>query len=406
MADGLFDVVVVGGGILGLSISRQLLRERPGLRLAILEKEKSLATHQTGHNSGVIHAGIYYRPGTLKAKFCVEGRGQLLQYCQERQIPVQQCGKVIVATQPQDLSRLVELERRGRANGVEQLELIGPERLAEVEPHAQGIKALYSPTTSIVDYRKVAAAYAKEIEEAGGQIMAGRPLTNIEKRSGSVTFQTPLGEVRSRFLLNCAGVYADRIAVMAGQRLPYQVIPFRGEYYTLSPNAGQLVNGLIYPVANPTFPFLGVHLTRTIAGQVEAGPNAVLALSREGYRPGQFSLRDCWDLVRYPGFWAMVGRYWKVGCYELYRSKRPKVFLRDLQRLMPNLQENDLAPGGAGIRAQVVLRNGMLCDDFALLESSWALHLLNAPSPGATASLAIGSHLASLALKSLDRLAR
>jgi (S)-2-hydroxyglutarate dehydrogenase len=406
MADSLFDVVVIGGGILGLSIARQLLRERPELRLAILEKEPTLAAHQTGHNSGVIHAGIYYRPGSLKAKFCVEGKLQLLQFCDEHEIPVDGCGKVIIATQPQDLPRLAELERRGRANGVDQLELIGPERLAEIEPHAQGIKALYSPTTCIVDYKRVAAEYAKEVEALGGVVMTCRPLTNIEKRSGSVILQTPLGDVRSRFLLNCAGVYADRIAVMAGQRLPYQIIPFRGEYYGLTSEASRLLKGLIYPVANPAFPFLGVHLTRTIAGEVEAGPNAVLALSREAYRRGQFSMRDCWDLLRYPGFWKMAGRYWKVGCYELYRSWRRKVFLRDLQRLMPILQESDLVPGGAGIRAQVVLRNGTMCDDFALLESSWSLHLLNAPSPGATASLMIGSHLAAMALKSLDQLAK
>ncbi len=392
-----YDVAIVGGGIIGLSTAMHLMERFPRLRVAVVEKENELAAHQTGHNSGVIHSGIYYRPGSHKARFCVAGVRKLLDFCDENEIEYEQCGKVIVATDESELGRLEGLYERGRANGVEGLELVGPERLAEIEPHASGVKALWSPRTGIVDYRKVTAAYASRFEEAGGDIFSGTAVKNIERSAGSLALETTRGTVRARHLINCAGLYADRVAGMVEERVDVRIIPFRGEYYTLRPESHHLVSGLIYPVPDPRFPFLGVHYTRNINGSVEAGPNAVLALSREGYRKRDVDIGETWGSVSYPGFWRMTLKHWRTGLGEMHRSYRKGVFLRDLQRLLPDIREADLAPGGSGVRAQAVARDGALLDDFNIIRGREAVHVLNAPSPGATSSLAIGEYIVDLA---------
>ena len=392
-----YDIAIVGGGIIGLSTAMHLMERFPRLRVAVVEKENELAAHQTGHNSGVIHSGIYYRPGSHKARFCVAGVRKLLDFCDENEIEYEQCGKVIVATDESELGRLEGLYERGRANGVEGLELVGPERLAEIEPHASGVKALWSPRTGIVDYRKVTAVYASRFEEAGGDIFAGTAVKNIERSAGSLVLETTRGAVRARHLINCAGLYADRVAGMVEERVDVRIIPFRGEYYTLRSESHHLVSGLIYPVPDPRFPFLGVHYTRNINGSVEAGPNAVLALSREGYRKRDVDIGETWGSLSYPGFWRMTLKHWKTGLGEMHRSYRKGVFLRDLQRLLPDIREADLAPGGSGGRAQAGARDGALLDDFNIIRGREAVHVLNAPSPGATSSLAIGEYIVDLA---------
>ena len=392
-----YDIAIVGGGIIGLSTAMHLMERFPRLRVAVVEKENELAAHQTGHNSGVIHSGIYYRPGSHKARFCVAGVRKLLDFCDENEIEYEQCGKVIVATDESELGRLEGLYERGTANGVEGLELVGPERLAEIEPHASGIKALWSPQTGIVDYRKVTSVYASRFEEAGGGIFAGTAVKNIERSAGSLALETTRGTLRARHLINCAGLYADRVAGMVEEKVDVRIIPFRGEYYTLRSESHHLVSGLIYPVPDPRFPFLGVHYTRNINGSVEAGPNAVLALSREGYRKRDVDIGETWGSVSYPGFWRMTLKHWKTGLGEMHRSYRKGVFLRDLQRLLPGIREADLAPGGSGVRAQAVARDGTLLDDFNIIRGREAVHVLNAPSPGATSSLAIGEYIVDLA---------
>ncbi len=392
-----YDVAIVGGGIVGLSTAMQLKSGYPGWRVAVVEKEAAIARHQTGHNSGVIHSGIYYRPDSQKAKFCVAGVQALLHFCDENEIEYEQCGKVIVATADEELGRLNDLHQRGTANGVQGLEMIGPERLREIEPHAAGVQALWSPATGIVDYLKVAAAYAARFQEAEGDVYTGAPVTRITRHAEEVVLETPAGDLKAKHVINCAGLHADRIAKMMGERLDVRIIPFRGEYFTLEPERRNLVKGMIYPVPDPRFPFLGVHYTRTIQGQVEAGPNAVLALRREGYRKSDFSPRDSWGTFTFPGFWKMSARHWRVGVSEMRRSYSKKRFVRDLQRLLPEIQERDLAPGGSGVRAQAVARNGAILDDFHILRGREAIHVLNAPSPGATSSLAIGAHIVELA---------
>lgn len=391
-----YDVVVIGGGIIGLATAMNILEQRPQSRLALIEAEDRLAAHQTGHSSGVVHSGIYDRPGTLRAHYCIEGAKALFDFCDKRSIPYRKCGKLIVATQPADLPRLEELQRRGLANGVEGIELIGSERLREIEPHARGLKALYSPETAVVDYRQVALGYADRIVELGGEIVLKAPVQSIEKRSEVAIVRTPVREFRTRLVVSCAGGYGDKIAAMTGCPLPYRILPFRTESFTLRPERADLVRNLIYPVPDPTFPFIGIHLNRTISGKVEVGPNVLLSLSKRGYRRGDFNLADCWQITTYAGFWAFIRRYWRPGMRELLRSYRKQLFLRDLRKLVPEVQEEDLIPGGAGVRAHVVTRDGRLCDDFAILRNEWSIHLLNAPSPAATAALRIGNHLAAL----------
>ena len=392
-----YDVAIVGGGIIGLSTAMHLTQRFPDLRVAVLEKEAELATHQTGHNSGVIHSGIYYRPGSHKANFCVAGVQKLVQFCDENEIEYERCGKVIVATDESELGRLDALYERGVANGVEGLEIIGPERLREIEPHAAGIKALWAPGTGIADYPRVAQVYATKFAHSGGDVFTGAPVEGISRGNGTLALATPRGTVQASHIINCAGLYADRVAAMIEDRVDVRIIPFRGEYFTLRPESHHLVSGLIYPVPDPRFPFLGVHYTRNIWGSVEAGPNAVLALSREGYRKRDFRVGETLGSLTYGGFWKMTSKHWRTGLSEMRRSYSKSIFLRDLQRLLPEIQERDLAPGGSGVRAQAVARDGTLLDDFSIIRGREAVHVLNAPSPGATSSLAIGEHIVGLA---------
>ena len=397
-----YDVAIIGGGIIGLATALLLTRRCPRCRVAVIEKETELAVHQTGHNSGVIHSGIYYKPGSQKAQFCVSGVNSLLRFCEENGIEYRRCGKVIVATDESELGRLDDLYQRGTANGVEGLQVIGPERLKEIEPHASGIKALHSPATGIVEFKAVANAYADQIRTAGGEILTRSEVVGMRRSGGSIFIETTQGNVASKYLINCAGLYADVVAKMIGVSPEVRIIPFRGEYYTLGAQRRHLVKALIYPVPNPRFPFLGVHFTRNIQGEVEAGPNAVLALAREGYRKSDFNLSETVGTLSYPGFWSIAMKFWKTGLGEVHRSFSKGVFLHDLQRLLPEVQGDDLAPRGSGVRAQAVDRRGRLLDDFHIQQSDGAIHVLNAPSPGATSSLAIGEYIVGLAGKSFD----
>lgn len=385
------DVAVIGGGLVGLATA-MALAER-GAAVTVLEAEERLAAHQSGHNSGVIHSGLYYKPGSLKARLCVEGARALWGFCEEEGIATRRCGKLVVATQEEELPRLDELERRGRANGLTGLRRLGAEEIREVEPHAAGIAALHVPETGIVDYPAVARAYARRIERHGGRI-----LTNARVRSvrPGLVLETAAGSVACSRLVNCAGLQSDRIARLCGAEPDVRIVPFRGEYYELERT--DLVRGLIYPVPDPRFPFLGVHLTRMIGGGVEAGPNAVLALKREGYRWADVSLRDSLATARWPGFWALAARFWRIGFYEVWRSLVKSALVRDLQRLVPEIRSGDLHRSGAGVRAQALERSGALVDDFRIVETDRAVHVLNAPSPGATASIAIGRTIASQVL--------
>jgi L-2-hydroxyglutarate oxidase len=385
-----FDLVIVGGGIIGLATALAVTQRYPRLKLVVLEKEDQLAAHQTGHNSGVIHSGIYYKPGSLKAQTCVAGARALVAFCDEHNISYERCGKVVVATSAEELPRLEELLRRGVANGVEGMEMIGPERLRELEPHATGVKALHVPTTGIIDFPRVAQTYARLVQERGGEIKTQHHVQSIRHIENGIVLDTTQGEIRGKFLLNCGGLHCDRIARLAGAHIDLQIVPFRGEYYSITPHRHSLVKNLIYPVPDPALPFLGVHFTRTIDGVVEAGPNAVLAFSREGYRKTDFVASDLRETLTFSGFWRMARKYWQTGIGEMYRSYSKNAFLKALQRLLPDLQESDLQPGGSGVRAQAIAANGALVDDFVITAAGNTLHVLNAPSPGATASLAIG----------------
>jgi L-2-hydroxyglutarate oxidase len=395
-------VIVVGGGIVGLSTARALALESPPILPLVIEKESELAAHQTGHNSGVIHSGIYYRPGSLKARFTVEGARDLVDFCREHGVAHEICGKVVVATDPAELPRLEELHRRGLANGVPGgLEMIGPDRLREIEPHAAGIRALHVPATGIVDFPAVAHRYAEIVRAAGGEIRTGARVAGIRRLGGEWILETTAGEFRAPFLINCAGLHSDRIARRAGADPAVRIVPFRGEYYRLRPERETLVRALIYPVPDPAFPFLGVHFTRMVHGGVEAGPNAVLAFKREGYRKLDFDLLEAWDTLGFPGFWRLARRYWRTGAGEMVRSFSKRAFVRALRRLLPELGEDDVEATGAGVRAQAVDAAGALVDDFSIEHGEAAIHVLNAPSPAATASLPIGRFVAEEARRRL-----
>jgi L-2-hydroxyglutarate oxidase len=392
------DAVVIGAGIVGLATALALIRARPGLSVVVLEKESAIAAHQTGRNSGVIHAGLYYKPGSLKARTCARGRALLERFCEEHDVPFERCGKVVVATERSEIPRLDELARRGQANGLLAVRRMGQDELREREPHAAGLEALFVPDTGIVDYGEVARAYGRELARHGAQVHTGAQVVAIDRRNGSVVVQSPAIEVEARVLVACAGLGSDRVARLAGLTLDVSILPFRGEYWMLAPERQGLVRNLIYPVPDPTFPFLGVHFTRRIGGGIEAGPNAVLALAREGYSRTSFDLRDTWDVATWPGFWRMARRHWRAGMSEQWRSLSRGAFARACARLVPEIEPADLRPGGAGVRAQAVARNGALLDDFEIRQAERMVHVLNAPSPAATASLAIGDEIATHAL--------
>ncbi len=390
-----FDIAIIGGGIVGLATALALRSQFPRYSLAVLEKEPELAAHQTGHNSGVIHTGIYYKPGSYKAKLCVEGARLMMQFCESNGVSYERCGKLIVATTEEELPRLETLYERGKANGIQGLEMIGPERIREIEPHAKAVRALYSPNTAITDYRQVANAMAAQITGTGGSILCSVQVKSIRREDGNFLLETNRLSVRCRNLINCSGLHSDEIARLQGLRLDARLIPFRGEYYSLRPEC-RLVRGLIYPVPNPEFPFLGVHLTKRIDGGYEAGPNAVLSFAREGYRFRKVCWKDLLNMLAFKGFWTMARRYWRTEVYEIYRSLSRRAFLQALQQLVPELEDKDLCPGGSGVRAQIVSPEGSLVDDFLIAEAPNAINVLNAPSPAATASIAIGQHIAGM----------
>lgn len=393
-----YDVAIIGGGIIGLATA-MALRSGSDSSLIILEAENRLAQHQTGHNSGVIHSGLYYRPGSLKAQNCAAGRELMYRFCQEHGIAHERCGKVVVATEAREIPALDELERRGRANGLQGMRRLGPEQIREYEPHTTSIAGLLVPETGIVDYKQVSQVYADLIRKAGGEIQTSARVHNCRRYPDELVLETSQGVVRCRYLVNCGGLHADEVARMCGVDPQLQIIPFRGEYYEVAPERQFLVKNLIYPVPDPRFPFLGVHFTRMIHGGVEAGPNAVLAFKREGYSWEAFSPQDTLRMFSYPGFWKMAAKYWKTGMGEVYRSLSKDAFVKALQRLIPELRLQDVHPAGSGVRAQAVAPDGSLVDDFRIVETARMVHVLNAPSPGATASISIGKTIADMATK-------
>ena len=396
-----YDVVIIGGGIVGMATAMALTSRRR-LSLIVLEAEDRLAAHQSGHNSGVIHSGLYYRPGSLRARTCVEGREAIFRFCQEHGIAHERCGKLVVAIRQSELPALEELERRGQANGLQGLRRLGPEEIQEYEPHVLGIAGLFVPETGIVDFTQVTYAFADLVSKAGGKIQTGAQVYGFHRKADELLLETTSGEVGCRYLINCSGLQSDRIARMCGVEPRLRIIPFRGEYYELVPERRFLVRNLIYPVPDPNFPFLGVHFTRMIHGGVEAGPNAVLAFKREGYRRRSFSLSDAREMVSYGGFWRMAWRYRKAGIGEFHRSLSKRAFVKGLQRLIPELGLDDVRRAGAGVRAQAVEPTGHLADDFRIVEAERMIHVLNAPSPAATASISIGWAIAELASKRFD----
>ena len=389
----MFDCAIVGGGIVGLSTAMMLGRQQPGAKLVVIEKESALASHQTGRNSGVVHSGIYYKTGSLKSKLAREGNRSMFAFCQEHGIAHEICGKVIVATREQDLPALELLYQRGIENDIP-VTKVTPGELNEVEPHAQCICALKVPTTGIVDYRAVASKYAEIIREQGGEILCARQVKSIRHNANVHLLETDQGEIQARFLINCGGLFSDRIARMAGLIPDVRIIPFRGEYFQLVPEKAHLVKTLIYPVPNLAFPFLGVHFTRMIDGTVHAGPNAVLALKREGYHKTDVSVADLAGALAFPGFWKMARANFWEGCKEMHRSLSKSAFVKSLQRLVPEVTASDLVVAEAGVRAQALLPNGKLVDDFVVLDGPNSIHVCNAPSPAATASLEIGRVIA------------
>jgi len=392
------EIAVIGAGIVGLATTLALAERQPGAGIVVLDKEAQVAAHQTGHNSGVIHSGIYYKPGSLKAKLCVEGARLMKAFCTEHGIHWEPCGKLIVATDDNEIGRLQNIYERGQANGLSGLKILEAEEVRGLEPHCQAVRAIVVPETGIVDYIQVAGKMGELLEKRGVEIMTGAGVTAIRRPSGQgLVLETPRGAVATRFLVNCAGLYSDQVARLMGIQPEVRIIPFRGEYYMLRPDRRSLVRNLIYPVPDPEFPFLGVHFTRTVHGDVEAGPNAVLAFAREGYTLGTIRPGEVLGMLGYRGFWSMAARYWKMGAYEMYRSASKAAFVRSLQKLVPDIRAADIARGGAGVRAQAVAPTGALVDDFKISVTEGAVHVVNAPSPAATASLAIGRHIAGLA---------
>src|ERR1700730_9593807 len=401
MTDSGYNVIIIGGGVVGLGVALEITHRFPHLRLLLLEKEDRVARHQSGHNSGVIHSGVYYKPGSMKGRLCVTGAASMVEFCREHGIAHEVCGKVIVATHADELPRLEELRTRGQANGLAGLRMIGLEELREIEPHATGLHALVVPSTGITDYAKVSEKYAELISARGGTVLLSAAATGIRRGASEIVIETTRGAFSTDALINCAGLFSDRVSRMAGDDPGVMIVPFRGEYYDLVPERASLVRALIYPVPDPRFPFLGVHFTRRISGKVDAGPNAVFALAREGYRYSDISVRDLACALAFPGFWRMARQNWRNGFDEFRRSFSKPMFVRALQRLVPEVSAKDLVPGGSGVRAQALKPDGALVDDFQFVPSGNVLHVLNVPSPAATASLAIGKTIVDTA--ALDR---
>lgn len=393
-----YDITIIGGGIVGTATALSILKEK-SVKLLLLETEPSLAAHQTGNNSGVIHSGLYYKPGSLKAINCTTGRDMMYAFCEEHKIPFNKCGKIVVATSKEEIPALNMLEERGKANGLTGIKRLSASGIKEYEPHAAGIDGLFVPQTGIVDYVAVTNKYAELIKAKDGEIKTSSKLTSIKKDGKDFILLTGHDEYRTKFVVNCGGLQSDRIAKLFSVDPKLQIIPFRGEYYQLKNEKKYLVKNLIYPVPDPQFPFLGVHFTRMINGGVEAGPNAVLAFKREGYKKTDFSLRDILEMKFYPGFWKMAAKYYKMGFQEFRRSFSKKLFVESLQKLVPEIQSDDIEVGGAGVRAQALERDGKLVDDFRIVEAERMVHVLNAPSPAATASLSIGKTISEMVIK-------
>jgi len=402
MSDREVDLLIVGAGIVGLATALEATRRFPEMRVVVVEKENRVAAHQTGHNSGVIHSGIYYKTGSLKARNCVAGAASMKRFCREHGIAYEECGKLVVATSEEEVPRLIALHERGNANGVPGLRMMERDEFREIEPHCEGLRALLVPSTGIVDYTVVAQKYAELIQRAGGKIILGAKVVGLHADNGVNIVETAAGTFRARYSVNCAGLYSDAITRMAGVQTKLEIVPFRGEYYEVRPERRHLIRNLIYPVPDPRFPFLGVHFTRRVNGSVEAGPNALLAFRREGYTGAEPNLTEAVETLRFPGFWKMARKYWRMGMAEQYRSWVKSAFTRALQKMVPELQESDLAPGGSGVRAQAVDANGNLLDDFYFVHSGRMIHVCNVPSPAATASLEIGREIVEMMCERFD----
>jgi L-2-hydroxyglutarate oxidase len=394
-----YDVAIIGGGIVGLATARQLLLLRPDLNLVLLEKDARLASQQTGHNSGVLHSGLYYRPGSLKSRLTRSGRAEIEQYALEKGIPFRRTGKLVVAVEAQELPRLADLRTRAQANGLQGVEELGPERIRDVEPNVRGLRALFVPETGVIDFERVARAYGDDIRAAGGKIRLHSEVTAIRRRTEGFLLVAASGEVPARQVIACAGLQSDRVAAMTGSAGDQRIVPFRGDYYHLRGDARELIRGLVYPVPDPAFPFLGVHFTRRVDGAVWAGPNAVLAWAREGYRRTDVSVRDLVGTATFPGFWRLAAPYLRTGLAEMWRDYSKGAFVRALQRYVPELRADQLRFGPSGVRAQSLAANGSLIDDFSLGEAPGVIHVRNAPSPAATAAPAIGRMLAERAVE-------
>ena len=397
-----FDIIIIGGGIIGTATALEL-KNNANLNILLIEAEKELASHQTGNNRGVIHSGLYYKPGSLKAKNCTEGRELLYKFCDKNNIEYVRCGKIVVANTDSEINAMEALFNRGVANGLKGIKKLSSEEIKEFEPHAKGISGLFVPQTGIVDYTKVTNAYARLFLENDGIIETNCKFLSLKILNNELVLVTTKGEFKTKFIVNCGGLYSDKIAKLCGVNPGLQIVPFRGEYYKMKKDKEYLVKNLIYPVPDPRFPFLGVHFTRMINGGVEAGPNAVLAFKREGYFKKDFSINDVSRMFLYSGFWKMASKYYRMGFGEFYRSFSKKAFVKALQKLVPAIQIDDIEPGGAGVRAQALEPNGKLVDDFRIVEANKMVHVLNAPSPAATASLAIGRTIAKIVLKKFDK---
>jgi (S)-2-hydroxyglutarate dehydrogenase len=387
------DLLIIGGGIVGLATAYRLSQKQPGRSITLLDKESHLAAHQTGHNSGVLHTGIYYQPGSLKAQNCLQGRRSMIEFCQQHDVPYEICGKVIVAVDPSELPALQQIYQRGQQNMV-QCEKIGVEQLREIEPHTAGIAAIHVPEAGIVDYRQVCQVLGEQLHNAGHQIQLSCKVLALKATAKGAEIRTTCGDFSAQTVINCSGLYSDKLTRKAGIDPEAKIVPFRGEYFELSPEAHHLCRNLIYPVPNPAFPFLGVHFTRMIDGSVECGPNAVLAFRREGYTRSAIHLGELFESLTYPGFVRLASKFWRTGCGEMYRSFSKRAFTKALQRLVPDIQAAHMKPAPAGVRAQALRRTGELVDDFLILENEWGIHVCNAPSPAATSSLNIGEMIA------------